>query len=1223
MIEGASHVYEADDLAGLVAAASRSKGLVDTPTGSLRVMEAKTGREAARHTRDPATWTEASVHGRLLILYGPYAVAAVRQRLGEHAPEATLPHLEAEKAELRELSEEAIPYHRFHPAWRIRWVMPQSYGEGYFMLEETAIPQLWWAVAQNVIVPLKVNELLATYPRVYGEVLRHPTAWGAAGHIAWTLAKNVGDDLSGDKLYRTCMAGVPCLAGRNGTPPLSLVLWPAGVDADDGWPSAQLVEESVVMTDVSMVRAIVGKWAGWKAAHAPESLTKDEQCIMQSGLHGHESSSRRVESPERQALRGGLIPAGVELPRDAAADSATDRATDRAIDSTASRRWAGVGTDAAAGAAVSEGAGTPTRLAPRTECGGAAGGAATTWAAVGRGGALSGRVRGLALASLLVTRDASEEVAYTSDDDAEPPEARLQRCIALTRSNTHATLDDDALAAARLAVAARGGEWGRPSAMGLSPRAADGGGVAGVGAAGRPPPSQRQQRASMAAPMHRNSMVASAPTADKASLRRVVRRPTFQRNLHVRGSSRTRKQLRGQDLAPRAKSVAKARDKMLRSRCVRWRVKPSGEVVAERFPLWHRLPCTPSALLSEQGDDGLLSHHTQEFGVPLAVSLHLRFQLLCAVMLAVLALIALPDVTDNEARSRKRDYCRQLAHAVGGDSQSSAGGAAALNGSAVGSALAAVAACYDGRAVRTEGPILMSSWWRALSVGACMEFVANATTLAPSPCLPGSRVLFGARCVGTDFHQVFVPTPGAPYCLGDSIWRTWVSPFAQVGLFLLFLVYVQRLARRVALGAARAHITAANYGAMIDGLARGRSADTSVDGVGQESVLVEDLGALGFQPDEIDHIEVGFDCRVELGLQARLERLKVRESEIEAKLTLRRKLGDQARRKLKEEHAEAWAAMAAAQRQLQEIRRHPQLTTGHAFVCFKLEKRRDDLLRRFARPTLWQRPYAFTIRQLVGEGRLAMWLGGSSGPDLPTLRTAERGSAPWRGLTADVAPEPRDIYWENLASEGKRAILLTNVISGLLILLGVVLSLGTKSLEAVFSRDEEGFLRGYRRVREYGLPLLSAAIISLVNLLLRLCIPLLTKYEMHNTYVAFERAVFRKVRSRPAPAPCAPPANGAPAPPRHFPAASASAARSAPPRQCNPMAPAAESRVQHIPHAAPTRSEAFTHASAHQPTLPILHAASACTAHRRVRAQHGASTSRGGIAPDWDHTRVV
>ena len=189
MVMGASNVYEEEDLAGLVAAAGRSRGLVDAPTGSLRVMDAKTGREAPRHTRDPSTWTEASVHGRLLIMYGPFAVAAVREVLGSHAPEVALPHLEAEKEQIRALTEAQIPYHRFHTAWRIRWVQPETYGEGYFLLEETGIPQLWWGVAQNVIVPLKVVELNEQYPMLYGALLNHPTAWGAAGHIAWTLAK--------------------------------------------------------------------------------------------------------------------------------------------------------------------------------------------------------------------------------------------------------------------------------------------------------------------------------------------------------------------------------------------------------------------------------------------------------------------------------------------------------------------------------------------------------------------------------------------------------------------------------------------------------------------------------------------------------------------------------------------------------------------------------------------------------------------------------------------------------------------------------------------------------------------------------------------------------------------------------------------------------------------------------------------------------------------------
>ena len=157
MCAGASQVYSREDVAALVAAASRSKGLVDQPSGSLRVMEAETGREAARHTRDPNTWTSTNVDGRLLILYGAYAVAAVRARLGEHAPEVNLPHLEAEKEEIAELEESEIPEHPFHVAWRIRWVQPETYGEGYFRLEETAIPQLWCASGPRPCPFLKMD----------------------------------------------------------------------------------------------------------------------------------------------------------------------------------------------------------------------------------------------------------------------------------------------------------------------------------------------------------------------------------------------------------------------------------------------------------------------------------------------------------------------------------------------------------------------------------------------------------------------------------------------------------------------------------------------------------------------------------------------------------------------------------------------------------------------------------------------------------------------------------------------------------------------------------------------------------------------------------------------------------------------------------------------------------------------------------------------------------
>ena len=38
--------------------------------------------------------------------------------------------------------------------------------------------------------------------------------------------------------------------------------------------------------------------------------------------------------------------------------------------------------------------------------------------------------------------------------------------------------------------------------------------------------------------------------------------------------------------------------------------------------------------------------------------------------------------------------------------------------------------------------------------------------------------------------------------------------------------------------------------------------------------------------------------------------------------------------------------------------------------------------------------------------------------DLPELQTAARPEMPWSGLSVVEAPEPRDIYWENLVNDG-------------------------------------------------------------------------------------------------------------------------------------------------------------------------------------------------------------
>ena len=63
-------------------------------------------------------------------------------------------------------------------------------------------PTSYFLLLTSVLATWQVLSLHARYREVYGAVLQHPTAWGAAGHIAWALSKNEGDDLSVDKIYR-------------------------------------------------------------------------------------------------------------------------------------------------------------------------------------------------------------------------------------------------------------------------------------------------------------------------------------------------------------------------------------------------------------------------------------------------------------------------------------------------------------------------------------------------------------------------------------------------------------------------------------------------------------------------------------------------------------------------------------------------------------------------------------------------------------------------------------------------------------------------------------------------------------------------------------------------------------------------------------------------------------------------------------------------------------
>ena len=220
LLTSIEHCFTEDDLCKLIAAAAEDQWLKDSATGAVRVMDER-GAEAGRPSRDPSTWvTEpTAVDGCYVVMYGPRGVNLVREALGGHAPpEGVLPYIEAEKAELAAVASDGLDgfaSHRFKLAWRLQWVA----GERRFALSQSEVPQLWWAVAQNVIVPIKVRELESKYPVVFGEVLDDPQSWGGAGHLAWALSKRTGDNLTSDPMYGACMAGVEPLVPEGGSNP--------------------------------------------------------------------------------------------------------------------------------------------------------------------------------------------------------------------------------------------------------------------------------------------------------------------------------------------------------------------------------------------------------------------------------------------------------------------------------------------------------------------------------------------------------------------------------------------------------------------------------------------------------------------------------------------------------------------------------------------------------------------------------------------------------------------------------------------------------------------------------------------------------------------------------------------------------------------------------------------------------------------------------------------
>lgn len=156
------------------------------------------------------------------------------------------------------------------------------------------------------------------------------------------------------------------------------------------------------------------------------------------------------------------------------------------------------------------------------------------------------------------------------------------------------------------------------------------------------------------------------------------------------------------------------------------------------------------------------------------------------------------------------------------------------------------------------------------------------------------------------------------------------------------------------------------------------------------------------------------------------------------------------------------------------------------------------------------------FREISGDFRE----GSRRGSDAEGGATAAKqalASASWRTSGVEVmrAPEPNDVYWENLElSERTRAIrqVGTNLAIGILIIAGTALLYFVRTVQIAANQNFSTVQNDTERVLSYlSVSGLAAVVTILWNLVLRATIEFLTELECHVTRSKVELAVFTKL----------------------------------------------------------------------------------------------------------------
>eukprot|EP00307_Rebecca_sp_RCC1486_P004574 CAMPEP_0119405646 /NCGR_PEP_ID=MMETSP1335-20130426/249_1 /TAXON_ID=259385 /ORGANISM="Chrysoculter rhomboideus, Strain RCC1486" /LENGTH=879 /DNA_ID=CAMNT_0007429669 /DNA_START=92 /DNA_END=2733 /DNA_ORIENTATION=- len=337
---------------------------------------------------------------------------------------------------------------------------------------------------------------------------------------------------------------------------------------------------------------------------------------------------------------------------------------------------------------------------------------------------------------------------------------------------------------------------------------------------------------------------------------------------------------------------------------------------------------------------------------------------------------------------------------------------------------------------------------------------------------------------------ILATTLGLPSNLcGDAercptLWMQVIPWFIITVIIILFMYHIRYLQRTVAKEVDRRFITAGDYSVEVRGLPLNASS---------EPFLITFFEQFG----KVHMVSVGYKCGEFVQLQRKWKELGVTRDDLLARAAVASVEDDaggasSARRAdiqqgLRTKAGEIEAEMVRLEEAMRSLQANDLEPTGAAFLIFETEAGRRQCLR---------------AHNLELYERIAEWFG---------VVTRRPKYLDMYKLEVTPAPEPSDVYWENLEvgpEEVQKRSVRTTAFSVLLILA----SFGALLLFSVIKEQQEARLIRQERLNvSYGVSGAAAGAITLVNTALKYAVIYLTDFERRDTRTEYEESVYFKL----------------------------------------------------------------------------------------------------------------